>query len=366
MLLTFKTRSMKILFCMILCGFPLLATGQCLLEKLYALTGTLRQEMWAQKGVTGVLPDTLPAWPDFMLDSLDWGGSYDWKDWHYKHGVAKTYCPFYQVYAFIGDGAGQDKARLDVQELLCRWNEHRTELQYYERGYFSGLDKQQLLDSMQEREYRHPLFVAWLEPDFMMELSFLYYGDSVRYMNPEDWRWDKYAQVGDSLKIYQGDSVVMVWTRAEWESQSDIPFGGDTMELLCPEPPEGRKGRRWRRRCYTEPTVLEMKSGLLYVKDSVMYSGFELKGDSLRLVPWQEELDKVYPSFAKHFNGLENWRSIRPSQRTRIVRWIPFSLGYSGSIPQDMLEQMRYNGLMRCYYFPFSDDPDTKDWFPLE
>ena len=44
---------MKILFCMILCGFPLLASGQCLLEKLYALTGTLRQEMWAQKGVAG-------------------------------------------------------------------------------------------------------------------------------------------------------------------------------------------------------------------------------------------------------------------------------------------------------------------------
>ena len=199
-----------------------------------------------------------------------------------------------------------------------------------------------------------------------MELSFLYYGDSVRYMNPEDWHWDKYAQVGDSLKIYQGDSVVKVWTRAGWESQSDIPFGGDTTELLCPEPPEGRNGRCWRRRCYTEPTVLEMKSGLLYVKDSVVYSGFELESDSLRLVPWQEELDKVYPSFAKHFNGLENWRSIRPSQRTRIVRWIPFSLGYSGSIPQDMLEQMRYNGLMRFYYFPFSDDPDTKDWFPLE
>ena len=44
---------MKVILNICFFCFPLLASGQCLLEKLYALTGTLRQEMWAQKGVAG-------------------------------------------------------------------------------------------------------------------------------------------------------------------------------------------------------------------------------------------------------------------------------------------------------------------------
>ena len=347
-----RIRSMKILFCMILCGFPLLASGQCLLEKLYALTGTLRQEMWAQKGVAGGLPDTLPAWPDFMLDSLDWG-TRDWKHdiSHYGYGEAKTYCPAYQVYAFIGDGAGKEEARLDVQELLCRWNEHRTILRHYERGYFAGLDKRQLLDSLQslrresenvgrqvQSSYERSLFVAWLEPDFVMDLSFLYYGDTLKYWNPEEWMWDRSG------------------------------FRPNTRKLLYPERFKNHKKLGWRRNdtrlYYTQPTILELRAGTLYVKDSVMYSGFELDGDSLRLVPWQEELDKVYPSFAKHFNGLENRRSIRPSQRTRIANG-RFVIGYREN-SQKLWEDWVYVGRFAWRDFPASDNPESRDRFPLE
>ena len=356
---------MKAILFIVLLIAPLLSSGQCLLEKLYGLTDVLRREIWEQAGVADSVPDSLSGWPDFMLDSLDWHIKYDFRDRYYERRVVKTYCPAYQVHAFIGDKAGTNAAHLDVNEVLCRWNEHRTVIQHYERGCFPGMDKQPLLDSLRKHAIdRHSFLIAWLKPDFTMELSFLYYGDSVRYMNPEDWQWNRHAQVGDTLKICQGDSVVVILTREDWKIRSDMSFGGDTTELLCPEQPKSRKGRR--RKCYTEPTILEMKAGRLYVKDTMVYSGFEWDGDSIRLIPWQETLDKVYPSFAKHFNGLERWRSIRPSQRERIARWLPFSMGWAGRIPWDLLEKIRYDGKIGSYYFPLSDDPDTKDWKPLK
>lgn len=269
------------------------------------------------------------------------------------------------MYAFIGGKEESGAAHLDVNEVLCRRNEHRTVIQHYERGCFPCMEKQPLLDSLREKTVdRHSFLIAWLKPDFTMELSFLYYGDSVRYMNPEDWQWDKYAQVGDTMRICQGDSVAAVLTREDWESRSNMPFGGDTAELLCPERPKNRKSRR-RWRSYTEPTVLEMKAGRLYVKDTMVYSGFEIIGeDSIRLIPWQETLDKVYPSFAKHFNGLERWRSIRPSQRERIVEG-RFLIG-DREKSQKFWEKWFYNGRCVVLSFPYSGQPGCKDRVPLE
>ena len=344
-----KDKKMRQLLLLCLFCFPLLASGQSLLGKLYNMTDVLHREIWEQAGVADSVPDSMSGWPDFVLDSLDWGA----KDWKYDilqygQGVTKTYCPAYQVYAFIGDKAESDAARLDANEVLCRWNEHRTVIQHYERGCFPGIGKQQMLNSLQRIrqaspdigqhdriQHEHSLFVAWLKPDFVMDLSFLYYGDTLKYWNPEEWRWNK---------------------------------GGvrpNEKRLLCPDRHK-RTGRHRRRRgkCYNS-TIIEMKAGRLYVKDTMVYSGFEIiEEDSIRLIPWQETLDKVYPSFAKHFNGLERWRSIRPSQRERIVEG-RFLIG-DREKSQEFWEDWFYNGRCVVRSFPYSDQPGSKDKFPVE
>ena len=377
---------LKIILSMCFICFPLSASGQCLLEKLYALVDSLRIEAWMQTGVPVSRLDSLTGWPDSkerIMPSFEAS-----KDLYRTHG------PHLAVYAFIGKGSTMTYGtRIDSKQMLCRWNEyemvtcreympHTTYMVYNRslRAYFDELDKQQIVDTMRVMRKlsgqgnfnmnafrcfldEEDCFIAWLKPDFTLNVSFLYYGDSTKYMNPEEWRWDRFAQVGDTLRIWQDDSIVVLLTREDWESRSNLPFGGDTTALLCPEEngkySSKKKRWGWKFVCYTEPTVIKLNciDRKLYVKDTMIYCGYMLDSSGVRPIPLQDRLDAVTPSFAEYFNGLGSWRSIPVGHRHRVLKWVDSHLNPPADVSRRDMKKFKeifygYNGRFILFNFP--------------